>query len=90
MNYFRLWFLTTITGIINPNNLVYYTLSEAYVVEGKADRFKPTTYNVTINGHDVNMAVRSANAFVIDANLFKCSYLLGEPFLNQSRHMIKN
>ncbi|MEY1388440.1 hypothetical protein AB7044_04890 [Providencia stuartii] len=67
-------------GIINPNNLVYYTLSEAYVVEGKADRFKPTTYNVTINGHDVNMAVRSANAFVIDANLFKCSYLLGEPF----------
>lgn len=67
-------------GILNPDNHVYYTVSEAYAVEGKGARFKPITYNVTINGHEIEMAVRSANASVIDGNLFKCSYQLGEPF----------
>lgn len=67
-------------GIINPDNHVYYTLSEAYAVEGKADRFKPATYEVVINGHELEMAVRSANATVIDANIFKCDYPLGEAF----------
>lgn len=67
-------------GIINPDNHVYYTLSEAYAVEGKADRFRPATYEVVINGHELEMAVRSANATVIDANIFKCDYPLGEAF----------
>ncbi|GKW11554.1 hypothetical protein PEC301899_18360 [Pectobacterium carotovorum subsp. carotovorum] len=67
-------------GIINPNNQVYYTLSEIYAVEGKGKRFKPTTYEVMINGHQIEMAVRSANASVIDANMFKCTYQLGEAF----------
>lgn len=67
-------------GILNPDNNVYYTVSEAYAVEGQAARFNPTTYKVTINGHEIEMAVRSANAPVIDGNLFKCSYQLGEPF----------
>ncbi|WP_323636402.1 hypothetical protein [Pectobacterium polaris] len=67
-------------GIINPDNHVYYTLSEAYAVEGKGKSFKPATYEVTINGHQLEMAARSANASVIDANMFKCSYPLGEPF----------
>ncbi|POD90368.1 hypothetical protein [Pectobacterium odoriferum] len=67
-------------GIINPNNYTYYTLSEAYAVEGKEKRFNPMTYEVMINGHQLEMAVRSANASVIDANMFKCTYQLGEVF----------
>ncbi|AOR63077.1 hypothetical protein [Pectobacterium wasabiae] len=67
-------------GIINPDNHVYYTLSEAYAVEGKSNKFKPATYDVTINGHELEMSARSANATIIDANMFKCSYQLGEPF----------
>ncbi|WP_409308275.1 hypothetical protein [Pectobacterium sp. B1J-3] len=67
-------------GIINPENHVYYTLSEVYAVEGKEKSFKPATYEITINGHQLEMSARSANASVIDANMFKCSYGLGEPF----------
>ncbi|AOM42549.1 hypothetical protein [Xenorhabdus hominickii] len=67
-------------GIINPNNYVYYTLSEVYAVEGKADRFKPSVYEVTINGHELEMPLRSSTATVIDGNLFQCSYPLGKPF----------
>lgn len=67
-------------GIINPDNHVYYTLSETYAVEGKSNKFKPATYDVTINGHQLEMSVRSANSTMIDANMFKCSYQLGEPF----------
>ncbi|WP_323637063.1 hypothetical protein [Pectobacterium polaris] len=67
-------------GIINPDNHVYYTLSEVYAVEGKSNKFKPATYDVTINGHQLEMPVRSANASVIDASMFKCTYQLDEPF----------
>lgn len=67
-------------GILNPNHFVYYTLSEVYAVDGKAERFKPASYSVTINGHELDMPIRSANATVIDANLFRCSYPVGEAF----------
>ncbi|KFW99357.1 lipoprotein [Pectobacterium betavasculorum] len=67
-------------GIINPDNHIYYTLSETYSVEGKYNKFKPATYDVTINGHQLEMSARSANSTIIDANMFKCSYQLGEPF----------
>ncbi|WP_369310188.1 hypothetical protein [Providencia rettgeri] len=67
-------------GILNPNHFVYYTLSEVYAVDGKADRFKPTSYPITINGYQLNLPIRSANATVIDTNLFRCSYPIGEVF----------
>ncbi|KHN54449.1 hypothetical protein [Pectobacterium fontis] len=67
-------------GIINPDNHVYYTLSEVYAVEGKENKFRPVTYDVTINGHQLEMPARSANASVIDASTFKCTYQLDEPF----------
>ncbi|BES82924.1 hypothetical protein PEC302107_08630 [Pectobacterium araliae] len=67
-------------GIINPDNHVYYTLSEVYAVEGASNKFKPATYDVTINGNQLEMPARSANASVIDAKKFKCNYQLDEPF----------
>lgn len=67
-------------GIINPNSYVYYMMSEVYAVEGKEKGFKPALYDVTINGHDLNMSIRSSNAVIIDHNLFNCSYPLGEAF----------
>ncbi|HEI8462127.1 TPA: hypothetical protein SLE68_001856 [Morganella morganii] len=67
-------------GIINPDNHVYYMLSEVYAVEGQSDRFKPALYDVTINGHDLQMPVRSSNATLIDHNLFNCSYPVGTAF----------
>lgn len=67
-------------GILNPNHFVYYTLSEVYAVDGKAERFKPASYPITINGHDLELPIRSANAVIIDTNLFRCSYPIGEDF----------
>ncbi|WP_437889548.1 hypothetical protein [Phytobacter sp. V91] len=67
-------------GIINPDNHIYYMLSEVYAVEGKGNSFKPTLYDVTINGHELQIPLRSTNAVVIDHNMFRCSYPLGEPF----------
>ncbi|MEI7087804.1 hypothetical protein WCU61_17180 [Pectobacterium versatile] len=67
-------------GIINPDNHVYYTLSEVYATEGKSNKFKPATYDVKINGHQLEIPARSANASVIDASMFKCTYQLDEPF----------
>lgn len=67
-------------GIINPNNYMYYTLSEVYAAEGHADRFKPVDYKVTINGYELEMPLKSSNATVIDGNVFQCSYSLGKPF----------
>lgn len=67
-------------GIINPNNFIYYTLSEVYAVDSKEDRFKPKNYPITINGHQLELPIRSSNATLIDANIFRCSYPVGEPF----------
>lgn len=67
-------------GIINPNHFVYYTLSEVYAVDGKEDRFKPASYPITINGHELELPARSSNATLIDANIFRCSYSVGESF----------
>nr|ELR5230685.1 hypothetical protein [Providencia rettgeri] len=67
-------------GILNPNHFVYYTLSEVYAVDGKSDRFKPASYPITINGHELDLPIRSANAVIIDTNLFRCSYPIGEAF----------
>ncbi|MEX9296817.1 hypothetical protein AB7Z57_19885 [Providencia alcalifaciens] len=67
-------------GIINPNQFVYYTLSEVYAVDGKENRFQPASYPVTINGHELEMPIRSSNATIIDANIFRCSYPVGEAF----------
>ncbi|MGG4664104.1 hypothetical protein [Providencia vermicola] len=67
-------------GILNPNHFIYYTLSEVYAVDGKSDRFKPASYPITINGHKLDLPIRSANAVIIDTNLFRCSYPIGEAF----------
>ncbi|MEX0423920.1 hypothetical protein KDV38_09320 [Providencia rettgeri] len=67
-------------GIINPNHFVYYTLSEVYAIDGKEDRFKPASYPITINGHELELPVRSSNATLIDGNIFRCSYPIGENF----------
>lgn len=67
-------------GIINPDNHVYYMLSEIYATEGQGARFKPTLFDVTINGYELQMPVRSSNAVMIDHNLFNCSYPVGKPF----------
>ncbi|WP_446469091.1 hypothetical protein [Xenorhabdus stockiae] len=67
-------------GILNPNNYMYYTLSEVYALKGQADRFMPAEYEVTINGHELEMPLRSSNAAVIDGNVFNCQFPLGKPF----------
>lgn len=70
-------------GIINPDNHIYYMLAEVYAVEGKTDRFKPALYENTINGYTFELPLRSANAVVIDHNLFNCSYPVGKAFPDQ-------
>ncbi|WP_272677259.1 hypothetical protein ACLI07_06010 [Providencia huaxiensis] len=67
-------------GIINPNNFVYYTLSEVYAVDGQEDKFKPASYPITINGPELELPARSSNATLIDTNIFRCSYPVGESF----------
>ncbi|GAB1438515.1 hypothetical protein MASR2M36_12670 [Providencia sp.] len=67
-------------GIINPSQFVYYTLSEVYAVEGKENNFKPASYPIVINGQALNLPIRSSNSTVIDANLFRCTYPIGEKF----------
>lgn len=67
-------------GIINPDSHIYYMLAEVYAVEGKSDRFKPALYDITINGYQFEMPLRSTNAVLIDHNLFNCSYPVGEAF----------
>ena len=67
-------------GIINPDKHIYYMLAEVYAVEGNAKSFRPAVYDVTINGHELSMPVRSSDAVLIDHNLFNCSYPLGEAF----------
>ncbi|MBD2805276.1 hypothetical protein ABLB84_03355 [Xenorhabdus szentirmaii] len=67
-------------GILNPNNYVYYTLSEWYVVKGHKPPASYKTYNVIINGHELDMPLRSNSATVIDGALFNCQFPLGKPF----------
>ncbi|MGG4606919.1 hypothetical protein [Providencia sp. Me31A] len=67
-------------GIINPNQFVYYTLSEVYAVDGKETHFKPANYPIVINGHTLDLPIRSSNSIVIDGNLFGCNYPIGEEF----------
>ena len=49
-------------GILNPDNFMYYTLSEVYAVKGKTEQFKPVDYPVIINGYEFELPVRSTNA----------------------------
>lgn len=77
-------------GILNPDNFMYYTLSEVYAVKGKTDQFKPVDYPVIINGYEFELPVRSTNATLIDGNIFQCTYALGEPFPNEIRTRNKN
>ena len=74
-------------GIINPDNHIYYMLAEVYAGEGKSDRFKPALYENTINGYTFELPLRSANAVVIDHNLFNCSYPVGEAFPVTARRL---
>ncbi len=67
-------------GILNPNQLVYYSLSEVFAVDGKEGSFKPENHHVVINSHKLDLPIKSADAQVIDANLFRCSYPIGEAF----------
>ena len=67
-------------GILNPENFMYYRLSEVYAVKGQADKFKPVEYKVVINGYQLEMPLQSTNATLIDGNVFKCTYALGEAF----------
>lgn len=77
-------------GILNPDNFMYYRLSEVYAVQGKGDRFKPTEYKVVINGYQLEMPLQSTNATLIDGNVFKCTYTLGEPFPSEIKSHNKN
>ncbi|MDD9340243.1 MAG: hypothetical protein PV362_11470 [Providencia heimbachae] len=67
-------------GILNPNHLVYYSLSEVFAVDGKEGSFKPVNHHVVINSHELKLPIRSADSQVIDANLFRCRYPVGEAF----------
>lgn len=67
-------------GIINPNQFIYYTLAEVYAVDGKEANFKPASYPIVINGHALNLPIRSSDSTIIDANLFGCTYPIGEKF----------
>lgn len=77
-------------GILNPDNFMYYTLSEVYAVKGKTDQFKTVDYPLIINGYEFELPVRSTNATLIDGNTFQCTYPLGEPFPNEIRTRNKN
>ncbi|MBI6529507.1 hypothetical protein JEP40_10310 [Proteus vulgaris] len=77
-------------GILNPDNFMYYTLSEVYAVKGKTDQFKTVDYPLIINGYEFELPVRSTNATLIDGNTFQCTYSLGEPFPNEIRTRNRN
>lgn len=77
-------------GILNPDNFMYYTLSEVYAVKGKTDQFKTVDYPLIINGYEFELPVRSTNATLIDGNTFQCTYPLGKPFPNEIRTRNKN
>lgn len=77
-------------GIINPDNQMYYMLSEVYAVKGHEKRFSPAEYQITLNGHDLKMPLRSANATIIDHNFFACKYQVGEPFPENMTTLNKN
>ncbi|WP_193016199.1 hypothetical protein [Proteus sp. FME41] len=77
-------------GILNPDNFMYYTLSEVYAAKGKTDQFKTVDYPLIINGYEFELPVRSTNATFIDGNAFQCTYTLGEPFPTEIRTRNKN
>lgn len=77
-------------GILNPDNFMYYRLSEVYSVKGESERFKPAEYKVIINGYQLEMPLQSTNATLIDGNNFQCTYALGEPFPAEIRSRNRN
>ncbi|MEQ4923099.1 hypothetical protein [Proteus hauseri] len=77
-------------GILNPDNFMYYRLSEVYAVKGQADKFKPTEYKVVINGYQLELPLQSTNATLIDGNIFECTYALGEAFPAEIRSRNRN
>lgn len=67
-------------GILNPSEHLYYALSEIYAKEVDADRFRPVQTDVMINGYQLKMPLKSANAVVMGANYLPCRYPIGVPF----------
>lgn len=64
-------------GILNPNQLAYYSLSERYVMAG-ADNNKVEYGQTALNHHLAKVSIKRTNLSIIDGNLFRCSYLVDE------------
>ncbi len=51
-------------------------------------RFKPASYPITINGHELELPVRSSNATLIDGIYLGVATRLAKIFLIQSHFMM--
>ncbi len=67
-------------GIINPTLSPHYIYSMIYAKEGSFDRFKSTDRKVIIDGILYEDNIKSTNALIIDNNLYRCKYMLGEAY----------
>lgn len=67
-------------GILNPTLAPHYIFSMVYAVEGNENRFKSLTKTLFINGVEYDENIKSTNALVIDNNLYRCTYSLGEAY----------
>lgn len=67
-------------GIINPTKSLYAIYSMVYAVEGEEDGFDPFTSIVYIDGVDYEGAIKTTADMFIDNNVYRCEYMLREPF----------
>lgn len=67
-------------GIINPTLSPHYIYSMIYAREGSFDGFKSTDRQVKIDGVMYEDNIKSTNALLIDNNLYRCKYMLGEAY----------
>ena len=65
-------------GIINPYQFTYYTLSEVYTLEEKKLSLLQPSVHSSFYGHELFTPLKSTHAQVIDGNLFRCHYSVGE------------
>lgn len=77
-------------GIINPTLSPHYIYSMIYAKEGSFDRFKSTDRKVIIEGILYEDNIKSTNALIIDNNLYRCKYMLGEAYPSEMATHNKN
>lgn len=67
-------------GIINPTLAPHYIFSMVYATEGNFSHFKSIAKPITIDGVVYEENIKSTNALLIDNNLYRCTYSLGEAY----------